>query len=59
MTVDLCERQLLPQPVALPLVAGRVRLREEERVGERVEFLLGCVESPRDLRPVALGLEVH
>lgn len=46
VVVDLCERQLLAQPVALPFVAlGVDRLLEEERVIEAVQLLLNQLDA--------------
>ncbi|MEZ5289918.1 MAG: hypothetical protein R2745_02440 [Vicinamibacterales bacterium] len=47
MVVDLGQRQLLAQPVALPLVARAIdRLREQERIVEPVELLLDRFHPP-------------
>ncbi|HEX7087150.1 MAG TPA: hypothetical protein VF198_12360 [Vicinamibacterales bacterium] len=46
MVVDLGQRQLLAQPVALPLVRlGVDRLREEEGVIEAVQLLLNQLDA--------------
>ena len=43
VVVDLRERQLLTEPVALPFVARRVDgLREQERLVQAIQFLSDC-----------------
>nr|WP_239489828.1 hypothetical protein [Luteitalea sp. TBR-22] len=57
MVVDLPQRELLAQPVALPLVAGAVDgLREQERIVKPIELLLDGLHPPVLLRRSVLRL---